>query len=140
MLPIEIMSTLEGIYPAIYMTVSPDGIPNISLLSQVWYVDETHVALSNQFLNKSRINILANPYAIVRVSNPDTFLLWELNIKYLHTDTSGRIFEQLKLKIEAIASMMGMSDIFKLRGADIYEVLEVRPCYEYWEPGEYHDE
>jgi hypothetical protein len=35
--------------------------------------------------------------------------------------------------------MMGMSDIFKLKGADICEVLEVRPCYEYWEPGEYHN-
>jgi adenylate cyclase len=96
MLPIEIKSTLEGIYPAIFVTVSTDGIPNIMLLSQVWYVDETHVALSNQFLNKSRINILSNPYALVRLINPDSFLIWELHIKYLHTETSGKIFEQLK--------------------------------------------
>ena len=32
----------------------------------------------------------------------------------------------MDMKLEAIASMTGMSDIFKLRAADVYKVLAVR--------------
>jgi hypothetical protein len=39
--------------------------PNVAYISQVFYVNERQVALSFQFFNKARDNILANPHATV---------------------------------------------------------------------------
>jgi adenylate cyclase len=58
---------LEGAIPAIMATCANDGTPNVAYISQVVYVDEGHVALSFQFFNKTRENILANPHASVLV-------------------------------------------------------------------------
>jgi hypothetical protein len=47
---------------------------------------------------------------------------WILDIEYDHSETEGSIFDEMDMQIEAIASMTGMSGIFKLRAADIYRV------------------
>jgi hypothetical protein len=47
-------------------------------------------------------------------------------LQYDHSETEGWIFDEMDMKIEAIASMTGMSDIFKPHAADIYTVLSVR--------------
>jgi hypothetical protein len=67
-----IRECLEGTIPAGIATCSLDGTPNISIVSHVHFVDSTHVALSFQFFNKTRENVLANPHAVVQVIHPVT--------------------------------------------------------------------
>ena len=125
-LPDEIKPAMQGVIPSIVVSCSSDGEPNTTIISQVYYADEDHVALSFQFFNKTIRNVRENPNACVRVMNPDTFDTWTLEIKYDHSETEGPIFDEMDMKIEAIASMTGMSDVFKLKAADIYKVKSVR--------------
>ena len=74
----SLTTCLQGLWPAMLYTCSRDGVPNAAYLSQVEYVDATHVALSYQFFNKSRRNITENPHAIVSVIDPDTGQGWWL--------------------------------------------------------------
>ena len=117
---------LDGDIPASIATCSLDGVPNITLLSQVQYVDGGHVALSYQFFNKTRENILANPFAVVEVIDPVTGAVYQLSLNYLRTETSGPLFEHMKAKLAGIAFHEGMADVFRLLGADIYRVLSVQ--------------
>jgi adenylate cyclase len=115
----------EGAVPSALATCDSHGMPNIAYLSQVQYVDERHVALTFQFFNKTRHNILANPQAILKVVDPFTGGGYRLHVRYLRTETSGPLFERMKAKLAGIASHTGMAEVFKLLGADIYEVLKV---------------
>lgn len=120
-----IRDCLEGVIPAVIATCSPDGVPNIAYLSQVHYVDDDHVALSFQFFNKTRENILAHPHAVVQVIDPNTAAHYRLSLEYQHTQTSGPLFENMKAKLAGIASHTGMAKVFRLLGADIYRVRRI---------------
>ena len=62
----------EGVVPAVIATASADGTPNVTHLSRVNYVDDTHVALSNQFFSKTARNLAENPRASLLVTHPTT--------------------------------------------------------------------
>jgi hypothetical protein len=51
--------------------------------------------------------------------------MWNLEIEFEHSETEGSIFDQMDMQLEAIASMSGLSDVFKLKAADIYKVKSV---------------
>jgi hypothetical protein len=126
MLPDEIKGAMQGVIPSTFVTCSLAGIPNVTDISQVWYVDPTHVALSYQFFNKTHRNIRENPFAEVIVRDAETFQEWFLEIQYERSEESGPLFDQMDVQLEAIASLFGMSGVFKLRAADVYRVLSVR--------------
>jgi adenylate cyclase len=126
----SLATCLQGLWPAMLYTCSRDGIPNAAYLSHLEYVDATHVALSFQFFNKSRRNITENPHAMVSVLDPDTGQGWSLRLLYRHSETAGPLFERMSWRIEAIASYCGLKGIFKLRAADVYEVLAIEPVAE----------
>ncbi|HET7903651.1 MAG TPA: GAF domain-containing protein, partial [Candidatus Eisenbacteria bacterium] len=131
----RLTSSFQGILPAWLCTCSKKGVPNAAILSHVDYVDSRHVALSYQFFNKSKRNVLENPRALVRLLDPDTMQIYALRLRYVRTETEGATFESMRLRIEAIASYMGLKGIFKLLGADIYEVLSLEPIpYEIGRP------
>jgi len=122
-LPDEIKPAMQGVIPSHVATCSLDGTPNVTTVSQVYYVDPDHVALSYQFFNKTIKNIRENPRALAWVINPETFESWDLALEYEHSETSGPVFDVMDMQIEAIASMTGMKGIFKLRASDIYRVI-----------------
>jgi len=123
--PGAIRRCLEGAVPSTIATCAPDGTPNVAYLSQVHYVDEEHVALSYQFFNTTRKNILVNPRATVQVVDPVTAAHYRLHLRYLRTETAGPLFENMKAKLAGIASHTGMSKVFRLLGSDIYAVLAI---------------
>jgi adenylate cyclase len=120
-----IRECLEGAIPASIATCAADGTPNVSYLSQVQYVDSEHVALSYQFFNKTRQNVLDDPRAAVLVVHPVTAARYRLRLRYLRTEQSGPLFENMKAKLAGIASHTGMSGVFRLLGADLYRVVDV---------------
>lgn len=122
----SLRSCFEGAVPAVIATVGTDGTPNVALLSQVHYMDLEHVALTFQFFNKTRANILVNPRAVVQVIDPGDGSQYRLHAKYLRTETEGPLFERMKAKLAGIASHTGMSKVFRLLGADVYRVLDVQ--------------
>lgn len=115
----------EGYVPSILATTDPDGMPNVSLLSQVHYVDSRRVALSYQFFNKTRRNILSTRAASVVVMDPATMAQFRMELDYEETQTSGPLFESMKARLAGIASHTGMHGVFKLLGADIFRVTAV---------------
>jgi adenylate cyclase len=121
----DIRDSLEGVVPGAAASCSSDGTPNVCFISQVEYVDPDHVALSFQFFNKTRQNVLANPTVAVVVVDPESAAMHRLKLAYLRTDTSGPVFERMRAKLSSIANAAGMSELFKLRGADLYRVESI---------------
>ena len=119
------LPALEGMFPSWITTSSNDGEPNTTVISQIWFVSETEVALSFQFFNKTKKNISQNPNAFATIVNPASFDMYNLELEYNRTENDGDLFDEMDMKLEAIASMSGMSGIFELKGADIYNVLSI---------------
>ncbi|SDX71111.1 GAF domain-containing protein [Thiocapsa roseopersicina] len=115
----------EGAVPATIATCAADGTPNVAKLSHVHFVDDRHVALSYQFFNKTRENLLNRRRATVEVIDPLSAALYHLHLEYLRTETEGPLFEYMKARLAAIASHTGMSKVFRLLGADLFRVLRV---------------
>lgn len=115
----------EGVVPAKIATCSKAGIPNASYLSHVYQVDEKHVATSYQFFNKTRANLLENPFASIQVRRPCDLQAYRLNVKYLRSEEQGPVFDKMAVKLDIIAASEGMGGLFKLKAADIYEVLDI---------------
>ena len=121
-LPNDIRAVMDNGIPAVVVTCSVDGIPNATIISHVHYVDESHVALSFQFFNKTIRNVRENPHACVSLNDIRSNTQWMLDVQYDHSEAEGPIFDEMDMRIEAIASASGMAGIFKLRAADVYRV------------------
>ncbi len=121
----DIRPCFEGAIPAVMATCDAEGVPNVAYLSQVDYVDGEHLALSFQFFNTTRRNVLANPQVEILVAHPITAAMYRIRARYLHTETSGPLFERMKARLSGIASHTGMSGVFRLRGSDMYQAVAV---------------
>jgi adenylate cyclase len=116
----------DGVIPPVIGTCSAEGVPNVTHVSQLYLVDESHVAVSNQFFDKTSANLAQNPLASVLVTDSQSYDTLHLDLEYERTETSGRLFDALRADIETIASLMHMEDVLALRGADVYRVVTVR--------------
>ena len=75
------------------------GVPNATILSIVHYVDPERVALTRQFFNKTRANLDANPQAQVVVVDPADGDQFALDLRYLHTESEGPIFDAVEANL-----------------------------------------
>lgn len=125
MLPDSIKPCLQGIVPSWIVTSDGSGIPNAAVISQVFYVDKDHIAISNQFFGKTVRNLDRNPFAQIQVLNPADFGVWLIDVEFLRREAEGALFDQMDMQLQAIASMIGAQDLFKLRSADVCRVISV---------------
>ncbi|HDR29326.1 MAG TPA: pyridoxamine 5'-phosphate oxidase family protein [Rhodovulum sp.] len=100
--------SLEGVVASVIATCDAEGLPNVSMISQVHYVDPERVALSCQFFNKTRRNLLATRRASVQIVDPETMQQHRLALDYEEMLTSSPLFENMKAKLAGIASHHGM--------------------------------
>ncbi|MCU1502768.1 MAG: hypothetical protein JWM12_2122 [Ilumatobacteraceae bacterium] len=121
----DIAGCYEGEIPALMCTSSADGTPNLVHISQVFRVDAQHVAISNQFLDKSIANLHSNPLATILCMEPGTMDSYRLLVRHVRTEGEGPTFTAVRRSIEAIAAMTGMSGVFALRAVEVLRVLHV---------------
>ncbi|HOM13053.1 MAG TPA: GAF domain-containing protein [Rubrivivax sp.] len=121
----DIRACMEGTIPGVMATCDGDGMPNVTYVSQVEYVDARQLALSFQFFNKTRRNVLANPHTELLVVHPRHGAMYRIAARYLRTESEGAVFERMRAKLAGIASHSGMAGVFHLRGADLYAVERV---------------
>lgn len=126
MIPLNsIWRCFQGVIPSIIGTSDAHGTPNVTYASQIHLIDDDHVALSRQFFNKTSRNLDENARACAEVHDPVTFQSYRLHLRFLRSEKSGPLFDVMSARIQAIASHTGMSGIFRLIGADVFEVLRV---------------
>jgi adenylate cyclase len=126
MIPLDtIWRCFQGVIPSIIGTSDAHGTPNVTYATQIHLIDDRHVALSRQFFNKTSRNLDENPRVCAEVHDPVTFQSYRLHLEFLRSEKSGPLFDVMSARIQAIASHTGMSGIFRLIGADIFEVLRV---------------
>jgi adenylate cyclase len=118
----DLAPCFQGVIPSAVATCDAEGTPNVTFVSQVHLVDGRHVALSRQFFNKTARNLEANPRASVEILDPMNLQAYRLQLRFLRSEVSGPLFETMAIRIQAIASHTGMSGVFRLIGADVFEV------------------
>jgi adenylate cyclase len=121
----EIQRCFEGVVPAVIATAAADGTPNVTYLSRARMVDGERVALSNQFLSKTARNLAENPRASLLILDPMDYQQFRMTLVYERTERRGPVFERLREDVDMIAALTRMQDVFKLRSADIYRVVEI---------------
>ncbi|WP_374027416.1 GAF domain-containing protein [Bdellovibrio bacteriovorus] len=123
--PSSFKNAFLGVIPSTILTASPEGIPNVAYLSQVYLLNETQLGLTTQFFNKTKSNISTNPHCTVRVYDPDNFCAYEIEAKFSHTESDGPLFSQLAKKFDAIADYSGASHFFKLQSIEVLNIVNI---------------
>lgn len=118
----DLAACFEGVIPSIIATASAHGMPNISYLSHVVRIDDEHVALSNQFFAKTAANVRANPQVTLILVDGFTGDQYLLDIGFQRSVDTGPLFERIALQLKASSAQIGMSEVMRLRSADIFRV------------------
>ncbi|NML77008.1 GAF domain-containing protein [Rhizobium sp. S-51] len=121
-----IRDAFEGVIPSVIATTDSEGMPNASYLSHVYYIDDGHVALSNQFFSKTAVNVAANGLATVMVVDGHSGQQYILDLTYDRSETAGETFDRVAGHLEVMSVEQGMGGIMKLRALDIYRVEDCR--------------
>ncbi|HKJ41226.1 MAG TPA: pyridoxamine 5'-phosphate oxidase family protein [Sunxiuqinia sp.] len=121
----EIQNALQGIVPSVMATTSPDGLPNLTYISQAHFVDDKHLAISWQFFNKTWKNLQTNPNFSVVVTAPQNWAMWKIKLRFVELLKEGELFDEMEIALEAIATMQGAADVFKLAAVLMCEIVSI---------------
>lgn len=124
----EIRAALDGVIPFSICTCDAEGVPNITFMSQLYYVDEQHLALSQQFLNKTWRNLLVNPVFTVMFTDPQSMGFLKITLEFLEERTEGPVFEEIEMQLLALATPQHIN--FSLQSALICKVISIENFYE----------
>jgi uncharacterized protein len=128
-IPGEMYSALQSVIPSVLASADKNGNPNVTYISQVYYVDERHVALSFQFMNKTWKNIQENPRITVCITCPNTLSIWKLGLLFLEQKTEGDVFEEMDMQITALSSRSEREKNFKIQSALICRIESIEKQY-----------
>lgn len=118
----DIARCFHGVIPGAIATADSSGIPNITPVSQVYYLDDHHVAVPRLHSDKTSRNLDQTGAASIELYDPLSFQAYRLQVKLVTTETEGELFERMSTRIDAIASHAGMKGVLHLIGCDIFEV------------------
>lgn len=118
----DLSRCFQGVIPSLIATADRQGTPNVTYVSQVYLIDEDHVALSCQFFNKTRRNLDENPRVCAEIYDPVTMQAYRMRLRFLRSEKSGPLFDTMSMRIQAIASHTGMAGVFRLLAADVFAV------------------
>ena len=131
---VDIARCFEGAIPAAVATADARGVPNITYISRVHQVDDDRVALSNQFMSKTSRNLAVNPVAGLLLIDPATHEEFRLTIRFERTERRGPVFDRLRTDVERLAELSGLQEVFRLRAADVFRVLDIERVNGRWVP------
>ena len=124
----EFRRALDGIIPFVVGTCDAQAVPNITFMSQLFYIEDQYVAISYQFMNKTWRNLLVNPIFTAFVTNPDTMSMWKLKMEFLEEEREGPVFEEMEMQLLALATPQHIT--FSLHSALICKVLAIEKVFD----------
>ena len=125
----SLTTCFQGLLPAQLFTCSADGIPNAAYLSHVDYVDSTHVALAPVLQQEPPQHHGESAGARVRArSGHGTGMEPAAEIRPFRDGGAALRSDGAADRGHRVA--LRPQGIFKLRAADVYEVLHVEPVAE----------
>ena len=125
----DMIPAMQSVVPSTMATVSADGVPNLTYVSQVFYVDDNHVAISVQYMNKSWNNLSENPNLTIILTHPATIKMWKMDLVFKEIRYDGPVFDNMDMQLTAIASMYKVSEHFLLKAILICEVLDIKVLF-----------
>ena len=116
----KIVELFEKVPTALLATATPDGVPNAVPIGAKKIIDNETILISDQFFNKTLVNMKANPKVSV------TF--WEGHDGYqikgsVVIETTGSRFEETAKWIEEMGNKIGVP--LKSKGAVILSIDEI---------------
>lgn len=123
----DLRRAFDGVVPSVIGTFDAEGKPNITFMSQLFYVDEQHLALSHQFMNKTWRNLQEHPVFMAFVTNPDTIAFWRIKLEMLEEKKEGPVFEEMEMQLMALATPEGIN--FSLHSAIICKVISIENVF-----------